>query len=490
MNGGVGFFGKLPGAGDFVQRRLPSAFVESWDRHFQRAIEAGCREFGAHWHGAWRQGAAWRFVLPAGVCGNVAWCGLIGPAHDRLGRAFPMVLAAPCGSDIATLLGNHAWFDALERVYRGAQREAVSVETFDARVAALPGPQTRAEPATDMATLWRALPWDGGQWQLALPEGVTAAVMLAEAWSQLGRRPGPWCLWWTEGAGRLLATRGLPLSYVALLDPVAMHETCDPLDVEGLAFSGAASGDPSTNVPSLDAAYRACAPLASHIDDQALPEAVSAVHPSADPDDALLLLDDGRTLVLSANDGPSHPQRDAARAIRETAQRCAANLPGLRSGLLALHAQLREPRRDARHAATENGAALVARFDAAQVRLLRVGAVAAWHYRRGQLQPLFVERAAGAGGEFDDLLFGNAWLTMPGIGAAEEPDCDEACVTLEDGDRLLLLVTRALTELSRACLSDALALPTNEDARLHLAACAGLAGRPEQWPLAVIGVGS
>jgi type VI secretion system ImpM family protein len=496
MNGGVGFFGKLPGAGDFVQRRLPPAFVESWDRHFQRAIETGCREFGALWHAAWRQGAAWRFVLPAAVCGNVGWCGLFGPAHDRLGRAFPMVLAAPCGGDITALLGNHGWFDALERVYRDAQHQAVSVETFDARVAALPGPQTRAQPATDMAALWRALPWDSGQWQLALPEGSAVAMMLAEAWSQIGRRPGPWCLWWTEGAARLLATRGLPPSYAALLDPAPQHETRDPLAVEGLACAGTVSGEQFTDAPSVDAACSASVALASRIDDQALPETVSAAHRAPDSDDALLLLDDGRTLVLSADDGPSGSQQGAARAIRETAQRCAADLPSLRSGLLALHAQLRKPRhdahdvRDARHAATVNGAALVARFDATQLRLLRFGAAAAWHYRSGQLQPLFVERAAGAGGEFDDLLFGNAWLTMPGIGAAEELDCDEACVTLADGDRLLLLVTRALTGLSRACLSEALALSTNEDARLHLAACAGLAGRSAQWPLAVIGAGS
>ncbi|MEX3899866.1 type VI secretion system-associated protein TagF [Paraburkholderia sp. BR10954] len=496
MTGGIGFFGKLPGAGDFVQRRLPPAFVQSWDRHFQRAIETGRREFGAHWHAAWRQGAAWRFVLPAAVCGNLTWCGLVGPAHDRLGRAFPMVLAAPCGGDIATLLCNHAWFDALERVYRGAQDEALSVETFDARVAALPGPQMRAQPATDMAALWRALPWNGGQWQLALPEGSAVAMMLAEAWSQLGRRPGPWCLWWTEGSARLVATRGLPPSYAALLEPPARQDTCNSLAVAGLAFAGADSAEQSTDVPMTDTACSACTAHALHIDDRTLPEAVPAAHRAANLDAPLLLLDEGRTLVLSADDGPSHPQQSAARAIRETAQRCAADLPSLRSGLLSLHAQLRAARHDvhdvhdARDAAPENGAALVARFDAAQVRLLRFGAVSAWHYRRGQLQPLFVERAAGAGGEFDDLLFGNGWLTMPGIGAAEEPDCDEACVTLEDGDRLLLLVTRALTGLSRACLSDALASPTNEDVRLHLAACAGLAGRPAQWPLAVIGVGA
>ena len=37
---GAGFFGKLPGTGDFVQRRLPASFVDVWDRRFEQAVSA------------------------------------------------------------------------------------------------------------------------------------------------------------------------------------------------------------------------------------------------------------------------------------------------------------------------------------------------------------------------------------------------------------------------------------------------------------------
>ncbi|MBN3729231.1 type VI secretion system-associated protein TagF, partial [Burkholderia sp. Ac-20379] len=80
---GVGFYGKLPAAGDFVRRRLPGEFVEGWDRHFQHALEAGRRALGAGWDAAWRDGPVWRFVLPAQVCGGGAWCGVIGRASCR-----------------------------------------------------------------------------------------------------------------------------------------------------------------------------------------------------------------------------------------------------------------------------------------------------------------------------------------------------------------------------------------------------------------------
>jgi hypothetical protein len=155
---------------------------------------------------------------------------------------------------------------------------------------------------------------------------------------------------------------------------------------------------------------------------------------------------------------------------------------------MSLHARLGGASHSAPGAANENGVAIVVRFDGTYARLLRVGEAALWHWRRGQLQAPFVERAAGAGGEFDDLLFGDAWLNMPGIGTAGEPDCDEAMIRLEPGDRLLLLATRELTQLPRDCLAEALALTTCDDARAHLAIRAGL-GRPSaQWPLAVVEV--
>jgi hypothetical protein len=213
-----------------------------------------------------------------------------------------------------------------------------------------------------------------------------------------------------------------------------------------------------------------------------------AVHDRVKGDDTMLWLDGGRTLVLSADDGPYDARRVAARGIRETVAASEPDPVSLRGGLMSLHARLRGESHDAPGTANENGVALVVRLHGMYARLLRVGAAALWHWRRGQLQAPFVERAVGAGGEFDDLLFGDAWLNMPGIGAAGEPDCDDATIRLEPGDRLLLLATRELMQLPRDCLAEALALTTCDDARAHLAMRAGLDRPSAQWPLAVVEV--
>jgi type VI secretion system ImpM family protein len=481
MSGGVGFYGKLPGAGDFVRRRLPSDFVDSWDRHFQLAVDTGRRELGERWTAAWRHGTAWRFVLPPQVCGNGAWCGLTGPAADRLGRAFPMVLATPCDGDVARIFGHDAWFDALECVYRSAQHQALDVGTFDAGVAALPHPLA---DASDLSAFWRGLPWDSGQWQLEMPGGAAASVMLTETWRQLCLRPGPWCLWWTEGAARLLATRGLPRSHAVLLEAPRALRYDEVEFANGLADGfGERSGSGLSSVALLsnDA-------TAASLDGASPFDGSRTAQDTMERGDTMLWLDNGRTLVLSADEGQYDARRVAARGIRETVAASAPDPASLRARLMSLHARLGGASHSAPGAANENGVAIVVRFDGTYARLLRVGAAALWHWRRGQLQAPFVERAAGAGGEFDDLLFGDAWLNMPGIGTAGEPDCDEAMIRLEPGDRMLLLATRELTQLPRDCLAEALALTTCDDARAHLAIRAGL-GRPSaQWPLAVVEV--
>lgn len=505
MSGGVGFYGKLPGVGDFVRRRLPSDFVDGWDRHFQRALDTGRRECGEQWASAWRQGPAWRFVLPPQVCGESAWCGVTGPATDRLGRAFPLVLAAPCTGEPARLVGDDAWFDALERVYWSAQQASVSVGMLDARVAALPAPFDAAGGAHDRRARWRDLPWDSGQWHLTLPGGTAAGLVLAEAWRHLGTRPEPWCLWWTEGAARLLATRGLPRSYAALLDlPQPPRELgaglsdgpdfgtdfgpdigtdFGPIDVPDDAFDNHAVDGPAD--PPADAHPHGLPPRPSHGATETIRSDWLADDAPASALGALLQLDEGRTLVLSADEGPFDARRVAAHAIREAVAASPSDHAGLRARLTSLHARLR----DASHRTVdENGAALVVRVDGASAYLLRVGAAALWHWRHGRLQALFVERAAGAGGEFDDLLFGDAWLDMPGVGTPGELDGDEAVLRLEPGDRLAMLVTRALTQLPRDCLAEALALPTCDDARSHLARRAGLGASPARWPLAVVEV--
>lgn len=84
----VGFYGKIPARGDFVRAVLSSELVRCWDGWLQGVLpEAGSPP-------DWDAAPAWQLNLPAGLCSPNALGGVMLPSSDRIGRRFPLLLAA------------------------------------------------------------------------------------------------------------------------------------------------------------------------------------------------------------------------------------------------------------------------------------------------------------------------------------------------------------------------------------------------------------
>ena len=511
----VGFFGKLPGAGDFVQRRLPGGFVERWDRHFEQAVFASREALGQEWGAAYRASPTWRFVLSPQACGEGAWAGVFGPADDRVGRSFPMVLAASVvPAQIEPLLREGAgWFEALARVHAQGQRGApVDAEGFDVLVSALPGPSTQA-PAT--VELCEGIDFSRAtHWRLPLPARAIDGEALVGLWRRLASHGGPWCLWWSEGAGRvpagILATRGLPApeAYAGFLDAARAGAWLSPTGASAAPpapTAAAVNGQPLTpihapppppvpprepdddvTVPGFVRQAQAAAPLAgapvfnTELSVQTAPGAAVVRHPAC----ALTL--------VAADLGLADPRRRAASAAASVgaemnpADEAAPGTHALRARLMALHPLLRHGR------VGEDGAVVAVRVAGTQAGLLRVGAASAWHWRGGRMRPLFAAAPAQpvlpGGGELDDLLFGGTDApSVPGLGAEGMPGCEQIVCELMPGDRLVLLAGLAHAQLSQATLAQALVAATPEDAQARLAQALG-PNPTRPWPLAVIEV--
>jgi type VI secretion system ImpM family protein len=519
---GAGFFGKLPGVGDFVQRRLPARFVDRWDQHFEHAVDAARGALGHDWPAAYHASPIWRFAMPAGICGESAWVGVLGPASDRVGRCFPMVIAAPLNRSEAVtqalLQGDH-WFDTLARVQARAQADpSIQAEAFDGQLADVAGPCDGgpvAAPQPPQPLDWRS----ASHWRFPLAQGTAGAAQLAGLWSQLASA-GDWCLWWTTGAARvpptLLATRGLPqpAAYAAFLD--AAHAGA-PWQSAG-DFGHRADAETTQNrriafppAPATEMVdvLPAAAPRTLLPDDLSELFADLAMAPAGAPADLPAHLDDVRDdgpvryradaalTVVAADDGLRDPRRQAAAVAHALVDELdvaelAGGIDALRQRLLASHAPLRRRGEDLIDPVAEDGAVLALQLNHQHATALRIGSAGVWHYRHGQLHALFAGETAaddeslGHGGEFDDLLFGRVTAAAPGLGAVGGPVCEEAACVVATGDRLLLMATQALVQLPLELLAEALALPSIDGARARIAAAAGFRSPPVHWPLAII----
>ena len=222
----VGFYGKLPCRGDFLQRRVHQEFVAVWDAWLQRCLAESVRQMQERGLEAYLTSPVWRFVLSPGICGDGAYGGVMVPSVDRVGRYFPLTIVAswePEDCALAVACGAHVWFDHAEALALQAP-EASDFDAFDASVAQLPA-LANAQDAAEAAALREHLSREHlsraesssgvTQWRVPLHSvhSLQRAVNVLAA-RELERALQPLSLWWSDGSNDTepvwLCHRGLP----------------------------------------------------------------------------------------------------------------------------------------------------------------------------------------------------------------------------------------------------------------------------------------
>jgi type VI secretion system protein ImpM len=220
----VGFFGKLPSHGDFLERRVGSAFRDLWDDWMQRCIVESQQELAGRWLDCYLTSPMWRFYLCDGVAGSASYAGVLLPSVDRVGRYFPLTVVVELPSGIAAAEFAQAatgWFEEIEQLCADAlQNPEFDLGAFDA---ALVGSGDKLAGVDQLPTVL-AFPGNSPQWHwpAASVDSFAAAVsnpLLSMAQGALR----PMTMWWTAGSELVepcvLLNRALPRpdSFAALL---------------------------------------------------------------------------------------------------------------------------------------------------------------------------------------------------------------------------------------------------------------------------------
>ena len=220
----VGFFGKLPSHGDFIERRVGSAFRDLWDDWMQRCIVESQQELAGRWLDCYLTSPMWRFYLCDGVAGVGSYAGLLLPSVDRVGRYFPLtvVVELPVGIPAAEFAAVASdWFEAIEDLCADAlQNPDFNLDTFDAALVA------SADKLNGVDRLHTAtvFPGSSSQWHWpSVSVNAFAAAVSAPLMSMAQGALRPMTMWWTAGSELIepcvLLNRALPRpdSFAALL---------------------------------------------------------------------------------------------------------------------------------------------------------------------------------------------------------------------------------------------------------------------------------
>ncbi|KEY58752.1 type VI secretion system-associated protein TagF [Serratia sp. DD3] len=87
---GIGWYGKIPGNGDFVQRRLPKTLVNRWAHWFQSGLVALQLSTPHNSRYSLHGAPLWYFILPTTLGTPFVQLGCLLPSQDRVGRHYPL----------------------------------------------------------------------------------------------------------------------------------------------------------------------------------------------------------------------------------------------------------------------------------------------------------------------------------------------------------------------------------------------------------------
>jgi type VI secretion system ImpM family protein len=129
-SGPVGWFGKLPAAGDFLRHQLPDSFTAAWDAWLQTGMSVERAILAERWQECYLCFPVWHFLRSArdAAAGqrpaDSLWAGILAPSVDRVGRLFPITVAF----DIPVNVFMHVRFSAIKA--RLAEIETATLEVL------------------------------------------------------------------------------------------------------------------------------------------------------------------------------------------------------------------------------------------------------------------------------------------------------------------------------------------------------------------------
>ncbi|SIT51117.1 Protein phosphatase ImpM [Paraburkholderia piptadeniae] len=97
-----GWFGKVPGAGDFVNRGMSARLAAWWDGWVQQGMVSLGQGLPDGLARHFAIAPVWHFAIPAGTGAGCVQLGCLAPSCDRVGRYYPVIAALALDADVYT----------------------------------------------------------------------------------------------------------------------------------------------------------------------------------------------------------------------------------------------------------------------------------------------------------------------------------------------------------------------------------------------------
>ena len=233
----IGYLGKVPSVGDFVQDIVSKEFSEHWEKWLQAAIAVSKEQLGEMWQDNYLTGPVWHFAVSANIVGDKGVMGTLIPSMDAVGRHYPFTVAS-------TL--EYAPIDVLNSGVFSLEYEDVVLKVLDSQVdlfswrkevmKSLGAVQGTRKALTNFNTADKNRTAEAFEFS---GEELTSTVIQDAMHAVLSKKYGDYSIWWTQGSCNIkpmmLVTAGLPAinQVAAMLDGRWKHWEWNYTQVKG-----------------------------------------------------------------------------------------------------------------------------------------------------------------------------------------------------------------------------------------------------------------
>jgi type VI secretion system protein ImpM len=151
----IGFFGKFPTYGDFVSTAMGRRLQLELDQWIQGGLGAMEPTLGQDWRRLFHASPPWRFAIAGGIWSPAAIAGVLLPSRDRVGRSFPLVIAAQLHKftgRLRDICEDDVWFTAAEALAETSTKPDFDMARFIDGVKRLRLPFANAREADEILT--------------------------------------------------------------------------------------------------------------------------------------------------------------------------------------------------------------------------------------------------------------------------------------------------------------------------------------------------
>jgi len=208
----IGYLGKVPSLGDFVQDSVSKEFSEHWEQWLQAAIAVSKEQLGDNWQDNYLTGPVWHFALSPNIVGNKGVMGTLLPSMDAVGRHYPFTVASTLEVAPIEVLNSGVFSLEYEDTVLKVLDSSVDLFTWRKEVAKSistltePKKQLSISPSNDKNKEGEAFEFSGDE--------LSNDVLKDALHALLYKKHGDYSVWWTHGSCNIkpmmLVTSGLP----------------------------------------------------------------------------------------------------------------------------------------------------------------------------------------------------------------------------------------------------------------------------------------